>query len=369
MASSRKQVNIYFHDFENEDGNSDPSQHELQVRLIEKELMKDNDNEEVNMMYIDWLEKGKIFWEPEMKDMDIMVQFKLLTTIDHNYIGSITLPLKELFLPKSNFKQWFTVFDTIDDDIFDGAIGEDDDEKPRILIGIEIRDKLDDNDDSQHSSVNELSMTKEDKPNRKVGIHSEPRINMDKMDLTNESPDMKTKTRVAPFSSNKKENKLVSSNEPPNKPSNDKLKKPRQDYPTISVSPPRESPVKKDPKKTEFKGIMKNQVRSSINDKKSGDEGGSKKLEKIQRSTDSPRSPDKETTPEKDLSKLKFSTPPKETVKKSNERREVGDSRNKQTNLVQESQAVIIPKVVNAGKLEEEAIELKLAEKNLELEK
>ena len=38
------------------------------------------------------------------------------------------------------YRQWVTLFDHPDDDVFDGLIGEDDDELPRILLEIIIEE-------------------------------------------------------------------------------------------------------------------------------------------------------------------------------------------------------------------------------------
>lgn len=181
----RKQVNIYYHDFESDEFASDPSQHELQVRLVERELLTDKDCEDQNCMFIDWLEKGKIYWTEDMEELDLMIQFKLIQSPD-KYVGSISFPFRSVFGPGSNFKQWFTIFDTLEDDVFDGNIGDDDDEKPRLLIGFEIRNHVEGEDESQQSSVNELSMTKSDRGRNKLGTLSEQKINVDKLELETE---------------------------------------------------------------------------------------------------------------------------------------------------------------------------------------
>lgn len=183
----RKQVNIHYHDFEGENGHTEPSEHELQVRLVELELLNDKDCEDLNSMFIDWLEKGKIYWTPEMSDLDLMIQFRLVTSGEHKkYVGSISFPLKDIFTLSGNFKQWFTIFDTLDDDIFDGYLGVDDEEKPRIYVGFEIKDYVEGMDESHQSSVNELSMTKSDKEKHRVGTVSEPRINIEGLDFDND---------------------------------------------------------------------------------------------------------------------------------------------------------------------------------------
>lgn len=39
-----------------------------------------------------------------------------------------------------SYKQWITLFDHPDDDIYDGVLGEDDDEEPRLLIEFVVDD-------------------------------------------------------------------------------------------------------------------------------------------------------------------------------------------------------------------------------------
>ena len=38
----------------------------------------------------------------------------------------------------TNYKQWLTLFDDINDDEYDGAMGLNDDEEPRILVEMTI---------------------------------------------------------------------------------------------------------------------------------------------------------------------------------------------------------------------------------------
>jgi hypothetical protein len=173
--------------------------------------------------------------------MDLMIQFRLVSTLDRAYVGSISFPLREVFSVRANFKQWLTVFDTIDDDIFDGTIGIDDDEKPRILVGFEIKDKLDDNDDSQQSSVNELSMTKDDRPQLRVGTNSEPRIFTDTLDLGNDPTNLRGSGKQEKQAEAKNPAKIYVSHEPVIKTFDPKpaSRTGRPDLPRISVSPPK----------------------------------------------------------------------------------------------------------------------------------
>jgi hypothetical protein len=86
-------------------------------------------------------DKGKIFWEEGMASLDIMVQFRV--KLNSSVVGSISFPLQDIFIPRQDFQQWFTIFNTPYDDVFDGDIGLDEDqETPRILLGFEISDDL-----------------------------------------------------------------------------------------------------------------------------------------------------------------------------------------------------------------------------------
>lgn len=135
--SVKKQVDIYYWDYESEAGGAIPSEHELQVRLVERDMLHDPQWSNLNAMSVDWRDKGKVFWEPEMSSIDLLIQFKLLK--GENYVGSVSFPLRDIFRPGKDFKQWLTVFDTIEDDIFDGVIGTDDEETPRIRVGFGIK--------------------------------------------------------------------------------------------------------------------------------------------------------------------------------------------------------------------------------------
>ena len=55
---------------------------------------------------------------------------------DERKLGSVSLPAR-LFLegpPNRTYKHWVTIFDHLDDDEFDGELGENDEECPRILL-------------------------------------------------------------------------------------------------------------------------------------------------------------------------------------------------------------------------------------------
>lgn len=54
-------------------------------------------------------------------------------------MGSVSIP-QEIFIEggEGKFKQWVTLFDNLDDDEYDGEMGENDDEAPRVLFGFDI---------------------------------------------------------------------------------------------------------------------------------------------------------------------------------------------------------------------------------------
>jgi hypothetical protein len=60
---------------------------------------------------------------------------------DEERHGSVSFQL-DLYFGSNNheialgqsYKQWITLFDHPDDDMYDGVLGEDDDEEPRLLI-------------------------------------------------------------------------------------------------------------------------------------------------------------------------------------------------------------------------------------------
>lgn len=160
----RKQLNIYYLDYEAEDraGQQPPSAHELQVRLVERDDLAARDADDTNAMYIEWKEKGKIFLQDEMLELDLMMQLKLVR--GSAYVGSISFPFREVLELKSDFKQWLTVFDTLEDDVFDGSIGVNDEETPRIFVGFEIKDQSFDEDDDE---MQEVGAPNRDRPHRR----------------------------------------------------------------------------------------------------------------------------------------------------------------------------------------------------------
>lgn len=146
----KKQVNITFEDYQASSRTSSAvqeesqSEYELQIRLVERDILTDRECDDMNVMFIEWKEQGKIYWEPEMEDLDLMIQFKLVK--QKNYVGSISFVFKDIFEVSKEFSQWLTIFDTLDDDIFDGVLGEDDEEIPRIKVRFEIKESFSDED-------------------------------------------------------------------------------------------------------------------------------------------------------------------------------------------------------------------------------
>lgn len=56
--------------------------------------------------------------------------------------GSISFPLKEYFLamPNLSTSHWVTLFDDMNDDLYDGNLGENDEELPRIYCHFDLQD-------------------------------------------------------------------------------------------------------------------------------------------------------------------------------------------------------------------------------------
>ncbi len=77
---------------------------------------------------------------------------------------------------------------------------------------------------------------------------------------------------------------------------------------------------------------------------------------------------DKSVTPDK-IAKQIFETPPKDTIKKSVERREASNSRGKKVETRPAPLAVLDVKNLVPPKVAKESLEVKLAETRLELEK
>jgi len=148
-----KRVCITFLDFEGEKGRPDLTQLELVVRLVERDLLTNPAHADVNCMYVECKEQGKIYWQEEMRDLDLMIQLKVLK--NKNYLGSISFPFKDLFDQFEKMQQWFTVFDALDDDVFDGTLGENDGENPRVLVAFEIGE-------DEEVTETELTMTQQD---------------------------------------------------------------------------------------------------------------------------------------------------------------------------------------------------------------
>lgn len=65
----------------------------------------------------------------------LQIIMKKVGSGDKDRFGSISLSLKKLSQGMgTSFLHWVTLFDDLDDDIFDGQLGEDDYEQPRILL-------------------------------------------------------------------------------------------------------------------------------------------------------------------------------------------------------------------------------------------
>ena len=58
-------------------------------------------------------------------------------------LGSLSIPVHNFLELSINekYEQWFTLFDYLEDDIFDGTLGENDSESPMIQIRYHLSDK------------------------------------------------------------------------------------------------------------------------------------------------------------------------------------------------------------------------------------
>lgn len=71
---------------------------------------------------------------------DLRVIVKLLGD-DERKLGSLTIPMETLlgFAGVQGIqKKWITIFDSLNDDVYDGDFAEDDDENPRILVEFKV---------------------------------------------------------------------------------------------------------------------------------------------------------------------------------------------------------------------------------------
>ena len=58
---------------------------------------------------------------------------------DEVKVGSISIPQDIFYMAgESKHQQWITLFDHIDDDEYDGEMGENDDEQPRVLFTFDL---------------------------------------------------------------------------------------------------------------------------------------------------------------------------------------------------------------------------------------
>ena len=61
------------------------------------------------------------------------------------YAGSVSIPRNILLEgePGRSYQMWITLFDDPNDDEYDGAMGMDDDEQPRVLLELSVTEKVD----------------------------------------------------------------------------------------------------------------------------------------------------------------------------------------------------------------------------------
>jgi hypothetical protein len=69
----------------------------------------------------------------------LQIIIKRLGGDDKDRFGSLSIALKKLAQGTGHtFVHWVTLFDDLDDDMFDGQLGEDDFDMPRMLIEYSI---------------------------------------------------------------------------------------------------------------------------------------------------------------------------------------------------------------------------------------
>lgn len=134
----KRRIEIVFESLEIDYGNQAESA-EIKIRLIERELLTDSDCEDLNCMIVELFDQGSIYWEDSMAELDLMIQFQ--TYVDDRLVGSVSVPLRDLFIFEGgDFKQWIGLNKSPQDDIFQGDVGIDDQEFPRVLLNFQFHE-------------------------------------------------------------------------------------------------------------------------------------------------------------------------------------------------------------------------------------
>jgi hypothetical protein len=129
---------------------------ECQIKLIEKENMYLDDSDNSNTMCIEKGEVGKIYFDESMEDLCLYLQYHLFC--GENSIGSVSVAVRDIMSLKPGFQQWFTLFDDPTDDIYDGDVGSNDVETPKVLLSFKIEESLDDADDQASQEIVQSEM-------------------------------------------------------------------------------------------------------------------------------------------------------------------------------------------------------------------
>jgi hypothetical protein len=82
-------------------------------------------------------------------------------TQDDDFYGSISLNVANYLIGSSTkqntpYRQWLTLFDSVEDDEFDGVLGEDDEEYPKVLVTVTVIQE-----EVGFNSVNRSNLSKE----------------------------------------------------------------------------------------------------------------------------------------------------------------------------------------------------------------
>ena len=122
--------------------------------VLEDEMVDELPNERLgcflsyNGEFVDviMIKEGSLMIKPDTYNLDLTpsknpAEDKLAIIVkdiqkDEPYVGSVSIPREILIGGKvgQTYSQWITLFDDQDDDEYDGAMGLNDDEEPRILF-------------------------------------------------------------------------------------------------------------------------------------------------------------------------------------------------------------------------------------------
>lgn len=134
----RRRIEIVFEGLE-VDSSIRATRADVKIRLIERELLTDSECEDLNTMTVELMDQGSIYWEDSMAELDLMIQFK--TYVREEMVGSVSLPMRDLFIFEGgDFKQWIALNSSPHDDVFQGDVGIDDQEHPRMQLNFQFHE-------------------------------------------------------------------------------------------------------------------------------------------------------------------------------------------------------------------------------------